>query len=328
LSKDTTVTTKPHTPTPKTMATFPPRGYVRPHKVQTGENWWTLAEKYRRKDPWDLIRFNFGTSNPDEVNWYLANKVGCTLTTDDRKNFRFSSNASPGLIYIPRKRWKGGGSGTSGDPTAAVDHAAAKDCVYKSLTWYDNKHIDFELGGYKVTPAKLTRVANAVQSGKINVLHNPDLGGACKYFHRNDDENEAMRNTIEIGFTYPREYEQQAVVIHEAIHASMDLESHTISDDWSEAIAYVTQFLFLLYYDKTTGKLYDLKGFRRPDGMSKGEWKETMNVFTMAYLVAKKIWKGEDVDAFAEFFLLAAIRTHRRYADNEADAGYDGVLDA
>ena len=36
-----------------------------------------------------LIEFNFRTSNSDEVNWYLHEKVGCRLETPDRRNFRF-----------------------------------------------------------------------------------------------------------------------------------------------------------------------------------------------------------------------------------------------
>jgi hypothetical protein len=52
----------------------------------------------------DLIRFNFKTNNPDEVNWYLRRNVGCNVPTPDGFNWTFSSSASPGIIYLPIQR--------------------------------------------------------------------------------------------------------------------------------------------------------------------------------------------------------------------------------
>lgn len=75
-----------------------PKGAFR-HRVRTGENWVSLA----KRDGWaraqDLVAFNFGTTDAREVNWYLKNFVGCVLETDDRKNYRFSDEASPGVVF-------------------------------------------------------------------------------------------------------------------------------------------------------------------------------------------------------------------------------------
>ena len=49
-----------------------------------------------------LIRFNFKTNNPDEVNWYLRRNVGCKDPSPNGFNWKFSSRAQPGFIYIPR----------------------------------------------------------------------------------------------------------------------------------------------------------------------------------------------------------------------------------
>jgi len=48
-----------------------------------------------------LIRHNFKTIDPAEINWYLREHVGCRLPTADGKNWRFSNTANPGLIYLP-----------------------------------------------------------------------------------------------------------------------------------------------------------------------------------------------------------------------------------
>jgi hypothetical protein len=83
-------------------AAFPPRsGPSKPHQVKDGETWESVARQYNM--PVDrLIAWNFNTRDPGEINWYLREYVGCTLPTADGKNWRFSSSASPGKIYIPQ----------------------------------------------------------------------------------------------------------------------------------------------------------------------------------------------------------------------------------
>lgn len=82
----------------------PPGGA--PYKVQTGDDWWKLAKRpdvaALGVDAPGLCQFNFGTRVAAEVNWYLRNKVGCSRTTTDKKNYIFSSDASPGIIYLPQ----------------------------------------------------------------------------------------------------------------------------------------------------------------------------------------------------------------------------------
>lgn len=83
---------------------FVPVGGI-PYKVQTGDDWWKLAARDQVKasglNALQLCAYNFKTSNPAEINWYLYHKVGCRKTTGDRKNFVFHSDANPGRIYLP-----------------------------------------------------------------------------------------------------------------------------------------------------------------------------------------------------------------------------------
>lgn len=84
-------------------------GYVRPagisYKVKTNDTWESVASAHG-VSAHDLVSFNCGTTNSAEVNWYLHYKVGCVRPTHDQKNWMFSSDASPGIIYIPPKEWK------------------------------------------------------------------------------------------------------------------------------------------------------------------------------------------------------------------------------
>ncbi|MEO5859980.1 MAG: LysM peptidoglycan-binding domain-containing protein [Pyrinomonadaceae bacterium] len=70
------------------------------YRVKDGDNWQTIAAK-AGVTPSDLIKFNFRTVVPEEVNWYLREYVGCNVKTPDGRNWRFSSSANPGILYIP-----------------------------------------------------------------------------------------------------------------------------------------------------------------------------------------------------------------------------------
>lgn len=94
------LTKKPKNPLPS----WPPLYHTKVHEVKDGDNWWNLAEAYKRKDPWDIIQYNFNTKDPEEVNYYLAELVGCSKSRDG-KNYSFSSEDKPGKVYIPPPSW-------------------------------------------------------------------------------------------------------------------------------------------------------------------------------------------------------------------------------
>jgi len=75
------------------------------HKVSDGENWSTLAARFKREAKL-IIKDNFETDQAYEINWYLGNYVKCDKATADRYNWRFSTSSRnrgglrPGIIYI------------------------------------------------------------------------------------------------------------------------------------------------------------------------------------------------------------------------------------
>ncbi|MBZ5624585.1 MAG: hypothetical protein LAQ69_38670 [Acidobacteriia bacterium] len=81
-----------------------PAHYVPPfslrHPVKDREDWGSVARMHRI-DTKALIFYNFWTTNPDEVNWYLRRNVGCTKSNDGGRNYAFSSDARPGYVYYP-----------------------------------------------------------------------------------------------------------------------------------------------------------------------------------------------------------------------------------
>jgi hypothetical protein len=80
---------------------LPPEAVRPPHRVGDHETFATVAQKSGVPVE-TLIRHNFRTLDPSEINWYLREYVGCKLSTADGRNWRFSAAASPGLIWIPK----------------------------------------------------------------------------------------------------------------------------------------------------------------------------------------------------------------------------------
>ena len=105
-------------PPAKERSPWPPIDFKKKKRVTSANNWWTLQKEFDRGDVWDIIVYNFDTRDTGEVNWYLNNKLGCTLVTADRDNFRFGfgdpkdpTKEVPGpagraiTLYIPHKKW-------------------------------------------------------------------------------------------------------------------------------------------------------------------------------------------------------------------------------
>ena len=75
---------------------------IQEHKVKTGETLDSLARLNGLT--WkELAIFNWGTSEPKEINEFLRDEVGCTKKTSYGKNYVFDDNDSPGIILIPQK---------------------------------------------------------------------------------------------------------------------------------------------------------------------------------------------------------------------------------
>ena len=83
-----------------TKGFVPPGG--KPYRVRDRDDWHSLAAKYHI-NVMELIKFNFHTTDPGMVNWFLHFKVGCVKPTKNGLNWMFSDDADPGIIYFPAK---------------------------------------------------------------------------------------------------------------------------------------------------------------------------------------------------------------------------------
>jgi hypothetical protein len=79
---------------------WPPKN-SREYPVKDTDDWWIIAE-HEHMDPWDIIKFNFDTHVPEEVNWYLRELVGCKNSKDGGRNYAFfGADPAKKKIYLP-----------------------------------------------------------------------------------------------------------------------------------------------------------------------------------------------------------------------------------
>jgi hypothetical protein len=99
----------PNVKKPSTLRTpWPPTDdRLQVQTVSGWDDWWSLQTHFGRCDAWDIIYYNFATYNPEEVNWYLREWIGCHDVSPDGKNYRFGvlPGGLPMQIYIPKNDW-------------------------------------------------------------------------------------------------------------------------------------------------------------------------------------------------------------------------------
>jgi hypothetical protein len=271
--------------------TYTPPG-AREYPVKSSDSWASLASDLKM-DPWDLIRFNYPDLPADrqqaakEVNWYLENYVGCTQTTDDRRNYKFSP---PGKIWLP----PGGGGVPSPDE-------AARKLVLSILRGPVMKRMTFGVGGVVIAAWHYEEVAQAIEAGKIVVKSNPKLGNSASYFHW------AKPARIEISPTA-----SAGLIIHECTHAIFDMRKLVTRVEQQEAFGYLSQHLYnhLVRGGSPAGRHVVSRDEKDP--MSQASWQIIFDESTrLAGILAKKLWIPEDEARH----LFSAIRFANFYKD-------------
>ena len=81
-----------------------PPNYIPPaaqrHEVVAGESLASIAQANGMTEN-ELNIFNFGTTVPEEINWYLEHRVKCKKQTHDHMNWMFTTESPRLFIYLP-----------------------------------------------------------------------------------------------------------------------------------------------------------------------------------------------------------------------------------
>lgn len=282
--------------TPPRPAKFPPPLPARQQKVKTGDSWFTLAAQHGRSDPWDLIEFNFRTRDPREVNWYLQYYVGCSKSSDG-KNYSFDATDSPGIVYIPPSSW-----------TPSTD-LALRRLVVEALSSPVVNRISVTHAGHTITGRSLAAVANRVIDREIGVVVDAKVGSG-------EAEYDSGTDTFHLGFTSAATRTRKALIIHEAVHAALDLQTASgVSIAQSESLAYVVQ----CYYVREHTLNPDSERLTSTNPLKD-------KVYEIAWDMAATLAKRKQPESLHWSALDSAIRRHPTYKKNAGkNAGFDGI---
>jgi hypothetical protein len=198
--------------------------------VTSVDNWNILQTRFHRCDVWDIIYYNFATYNPEEVNWYLQEWIGCTDATPDGQNYRFGARADgrPMTIYIPVADWVPPG------PRQVEARQAALAVLAEPVTL----NLHFKAGALELRAGDMLAVANAITDGRITVIHRPCLGWMAQY------RGGVGFNQLLVPFASAPPAGMKALMVHEAVHAAMDVARIPQTMQQAEALAYIAQALY------------------------------------------------------------------------------------
>jgi len=307
---------KPYTTLPKNYQkitnNWPPAG-GQAIQVGPGDNWYTLAIRYGYTNPWDIIRYNFDTVTPSEVNFYLNALLGCTLVTKDGKNYRFGKvvgNAVESVtLYIPQMDWEPDGpvNTPSRPPIDETDMDLAVQ-VRNVFLHPGVQRINFVISGRPVGPAQFNNVKRLVESGAIAVYVKPNDGKPAYYDH--------TTNSFHLRKGHASDPNWAATVIHEAVHAAMDFDKvKDIYELDSEAAAYIAQCWYFIVRLGYSG------------GLPEGKTAAGTKVMQAAYEVAIDLDKEREFNYDHLYDLRFAITQHPEYANWKLWTNFDGVAE-
>jgi hypothetical protein len=222
---------------------WPPTDFREKHPVTPADNWWTLQSRFGLSTVWHIIVYNFETRDPDIVNWYMYEKLGCRLTTEDGANYRFGRSpgkedvdpAKPIYIYIPHEKWV----------PATMDDDNARAYASTALTTPPAEQVHFQYNRlYPYLPPNWTgKIAKLIDEGRIGVRYAPTLPGDAMYV--SGKHAMYLPNTMYLSFAVASA-ENTAGLIHESLHAWFDYKRTTLKTPVVEGLCYVAQSLYLI----------------------------------------------------------------------------------
>jgi len=284
---------------PVLLTFVPDNGYRYP--LKEGDSWVSLAASLAPTgawSPWDLIRYNYPTLPHDpqlaskEVNWYLKNYLGCTLLTENKRNYRFSP---PGKIWLPNE--------------AAADQVA-RNLVLSTLRGPVVGRMNFGVGALMILSKSFEDVAKAIEAGKIVVKAK---SGHIALYH-----GYLKPALIEVSPTLG----DLGLIIHECTHAIFDILKISSRVEQSEAFGYLSQALYKRLVRGGPPPNRYMVSSDPADLLSWASWQLIFDESTrLAGILATKNWVSED-DASRLFRAITTANIYRsRTGKVEANEG-------
>lgn len=278
---------KPPSPyIPWNNGNFGPQGH-HPYFPTTGEDWGSIAQRDGRTDVWDLIRDNFQTSDPKEVNWYLQNFVGCTVSNDG-KNFSFSSRdrvkmndgrSRRGRIFTRTNL-------TKAPPRTPDNHDLTRKAILDAISMHSGTifSIGFKMCNFDLYGSNYRVIRDYVKNRKVGVKYDASLPADGAEYDSHHDlfkfRSHSFATVSQVGH-----------LVHEMTHAVCDDRSASqLTMRKSEAIAYVAQCLYVVKKGQTLVDTPKMKEIHESDSAEVRQKK--YRKFAIGTEIAQKIKLG------------------------------------
>ena len=187
---------------------------------------------------------------------------------------------------------------------------ALANLVRSVLSRPETAKINFSVGGMMIEPSSFRMVKEKILGGQIDVVYDRSLAAKVAKYR-------PLENTLHLSTTFRIDgisTDQEALIIHECVHAAADLSALAVKIGLDEAAAYVAQCLYFYYRNEAALKRQGV----RPtftDPILEEAWK----VGTLAR--SKNKLSDRDIGQ-----LLWVISQHRLYKKNHTfTRPYDGV---
>jgi hypothetical protein len=139
------------------------------------------------------------------------------------------------------------------NPLPEEQNFAAKLMVMNTLGSSHVANLNFNFAGYTINREFFHPVFWGVFLGDIGVYYCPWLTGHAEYYSGNENSMPKWRlndwrvkNSFHLGFCAPTDPRHESLIIHEAVHASLDKRRAKINLMTNEALAYVTQAMYFM----------------------------------------------------------------------------------
>lgn len=187
---------------------------------------------------------------------------------------------------------------------------ALANLVRSVLSRPETSKINFSLGGMSIEPSSFRMVKAKILGGQIDVVHDRSLPAKVAKYR-------SLENTLHLSTTFRLNgisSDQEALIIHECVHAAADLSAHAVTVGLDEAAAYVAQCLYFYYRNEAALKRPGVRPTFN-DAVLQEAWK------VAALARSKKKLSDRDIGQ-----LLFVISQHRLYKKTHTfTQPYDGV---
>lgn len=182
----------------------------------------------------------------------------------------------------------------------------ARDTVVRVLSTAETKNISVATDAVTVSSAAIGGVRYAVSRNLLNVRYSSALDGWAEY--------DAEENVLALGFCYAESVTREALIVHECIHAAVDLSKvQGLMEADNEGAAYIGQCMYAQQKMTTPGaRLYSENAARDL-------------VFERAWDIADKLLQGTSVTPYEYQRLRTAIHGHPWYPNSRDVHNYDGI---